>query len=158
NLDPDEPYPFDIDVAAGDIRAGAEGRLRKPFDLGHMTFKAHASGGDLADIYYLTHLALPNTPPFQLGAQIERNVNQIHVTQLVGKVGESDLRGDLAVDASLKRPTIKGSLISKQLRLKDLAASLGNEPAKPGTLEGHTEKPKPSKQGAQEAPPPVSTR
>lgn len=158
DLDPDQPYPFDIDVAAGDLRAGAEGRLRKPFDLGHVTFDAHASGGDLADVYYLTHLALPNTPPFKLAAHIERNVKQIRVTKLAGKLGESDIRGELAIDASLKRPSVKGSLISEQLRLKDLAASLGGKPAAPGTLQGKAEAAKPSRRGAQQAPPAANAR
>jgi len=158
NLDPDQPYPFDIDVAAGDIRARADGRLRKPFDLGHVAFDAHASGGDLADLYYLTHLALPNTPPFELSAHVDRNVKQVRITQLAGKVGDSDLRGELTVDASLKRPSVKGSLLSQQLRLKDLAASLGGKPTTPGTLQGAAEPPKPSKRGAQQPPPPANAR
>jgi uncharacterized protein involved in outer membrane biogenesis len=158
NLDPDQPYPFDIDVEAGEIRARADGRLRKPFDLGHVNFNVHATGGDLADLYYLTHLALPNTPPFELGAHIDRNVKQIRVSELSGKVGQSDLRGELTVDASLKRPSIKGTLVSQQLRLKDLAASLGGKPVTPGTLQGAAERKKPSRRGAQEAPPPANAR
>lgn len=158
NLDPDQPYPFHIELAAGDIRAGAEGRLRKPFDFARMSFDAHASGGDLADVYYLTHLALPNTPPFELSAHIDRDVKQIRVTELAGKLGQSDLRGELAIDASLKRPSIKGSLTSKQLRLKDLAASLGGKPTTPGTLQKVAEPPKRSRRGEQEAPPPANTR
>jgi uncharacterized protein involved in outer membrane biogenesis len=158
NLDPDQPYPFDIEVAAGDIRAGAEGRLRKPFDLAHVAFNVRAKGGDLADLYYLTHLALPNTPPFELGAHIERDAKQIRVTQLAGKVGESDLRGELGVDASRKRPTITGNLTSKQLRLKDLAASLGGKPATPGTLQGADEPQRRSRKGVQEPAPKANAR
>ena len=158
NLDPDQPYPFDINVEAGDIRASADGTLRKPFDLGRVTFNTHASGGDLADLYYLTHLALPNTPPFELGAHIERNVKVVRITQLTGKIGKSDLRGELTVDASLKRPSIKGSLVSDQLRLKDLVASLGGKPAAPAALQKVAEPPKPSRRGAQEAPPPANAR
>jgi AsmA family protein len=123
-----------------------------------MGFNVRASGGDLADLYYLTHLALPNTPPFELSAHIDRNVKQVRVTQLTGKVGKSDLRGELTVDASLKRPTIKGSLISEQLRLKDLAASLGGKPTTPGTLQGASEPAKPSRRGAQQAPPSANAR
>src|SRR6185312_15159225 len=110
-----------------------------------------ASGGDLADLYYLTQLALPNTPPFKLSASIERNVSQIHVTKIVGTVGQSDLRGDLNVDVSRKRPSISGELVSKQLRLADLAASLGGKPSAGGTLTDMATPPRPSKKGAEEA-------
>jgi uncharacterized protein involved in outer membrane biogenesis len=153
NLDPDHPYPFDMQIEAGDIRVGADGSVRKPFDLGRLQINVHASGGDLADLYYLTQLALPNTPPFKLAASIERNVSQIHVTKIEGTVGQSDLQGELHVDVSRKRPTISGELVSKQLRLADLAASLGGKPSTGGTLTDKGAAPRPSKKGAAEAAP-----
>jgi uncharacterized protein involved in outer membrane biogenesis len=154
NLDPDQPYPFDMAIEAGDIRVRSDGSMRKPFDLGRINFNVHASGGDLADLYYLTRLALPNTPAFKLSAHIDRNVSKIRVTELAGTVGQSDLRGELAVDASRKRPSVTGTLVSKQLRLSDVAASLGSKP----TTEGSLEPPKPSKRGAQQAPPAATPR
>ena len=153
NLDPDEPYPFELLVGAGDIRIDADGAVKKPFDLAQLEFNVRARGGDLADLYYLTQLALPNTPPFELSAHIERDANLIKVTKLAGKVGQSDLTGQLTVDASRKRPSISGDLQSRQLRLADLAASLGAQPKKAGSLQGEAEAPKPSSQGAKQAAP-----
>ncbi len=83
-------------------------------------------------MYYLTQLAFPNTPPFQLQASIERKGSQIRVDPLAGRVGGSDLRGGLNIDISRKRPTVRGDLLSKQLRLRDLAESLGGKPKPPG--------------------------
>jgi uncharacterized protein involved in outer membrane biogenesis len=153
NLKPDEPYPFDLAIEAGDIRIGAKGQVKKAFDLGRVKLAASASGGDLADLYHLTHLAMPNTPPFRLAANIERDVSKIHVTGLKGEVGKSDLGGDLLIDVSRKRPVITGELKSEQLRLTDLAAPLGGKPKTAGALSAQTEKPKPSKKGAEEAAP-----
>jgi uncharacterized protein involved in outer membrane biogenesis len=127
-LDPARPYPFALRIAAGDIHVESDGVVRKPFDLGRVGFMIRASGKDLANLYYLTQLALPNTPPFNLQASIERNGSQIQVDPLTGKVGDSDLRGQLNIDISHKRPTLTGELESKQLRLRDLAASLGGTP------------------------------
>jgi uncharacterized protein involved in outer membrane biogenesis len=152
NLQPDQPYPFDLEIIAGDIRIGANGRVKKPFDLGRVSLQVSASGGDLADLYHLTHLALPNTPPFRLSATIDRNVSRIRAG-LKGKVGQSDLTGNLLVDVSRKRPMITGTLDSRQLRLSDLAAPLGGKPKTAGALSAQTEKPKPSKKGAEEAAP-----
>ena len=153
NLQPDHPYPFDLAIEAGDIRVGANGQVKKPFDLARVSLAVTASGGDLADLYHLTHLAMPNTPPFKLSANIERDVAKVHVTQLRGQVGQSDLRGDLLIDISRKRPMITGHLDSNQLLLSDLAAPLGAKPKTAGALSAQTEKPKPSAKGATQSAP-----
>ncbi len=153
NLDPDKPYPFDLSIAAGDIKVAADGSVRKPFDLGRFTLDVSASGSDLADLYYLTQLALPNTPPFKIAARIERNVNKVRVTQLNGTLGQSDLTGELGVDMSRKRPSLTGNLESRQLRLADLAASLGSKPKASQAPQGKSEPARPSKKGAQEQAP-----
>jgi AsmA family protein len=157
NLQPDQPYPFDLAIEAGDIRIGAKGQVKKPFDLARVSLAASASGGDLADLYHLTHLAMPNTPPFKLAANIVRDVSKIHVTGLKGEVGRSDLSGDLLIDVSRKRPVVTGQLKSDRLRLADLAAPLGGKPKTAGTLSAQTEKAKPSKKGAEEAAPANAT-
>jgi uncharacterized protein involved in outer membrane biogenesis len=144
NLDPDDPYPFKLQVRAGDIRVESDGTVKKPFDLGKLTLNVHAKGGDMADLYYLTQLALPNTPPFELSAHVQRDVKVFKVTKIAGKIGQSDINGELTVDASRKRPAVTGDLQSRQLRLKDLAASLGSKPPTPGSLEGSSDTSKPA--------------
>jgi uncharacterized protein involved in outer membrane biogenesis len=148
NLDPDDPYPFKLRVAAGDIHVDADGRVKKPFDLGQLTLNVHAKGGDLADLYYLTQLALPNTPPFEISARIDRDGQVFKANKLAGKLGRSDISGDLKVDASRKRPSLTGKLYSRQLRFADLAAPLGGKPTTSGTLQGKGEPAKPSAEGA----------
>jgi hypothetical protein len=153
NIDPDHPYPFDIQIEAGDIRVTAAGKINKPFDLGSGSLDVTASGSDLADQYYLTQLALPNTPPYKLALHIDRDGSMIHVPKLQGTVGGSDLEGDLLVDISRKRTSISGHLKSKELSLADLAAPLGSESKAPGSPAKAGEKPKPSKKGAAEPAP-----
>src|SRR5579859_7617544 len=125
NLDPEHPYPFDLGIHAGDIEVNSDGKVLKPFDLGGMDFNVSVSGKDLAEGFYLTQLALPNTPPFKLQAHIARNDMKVAVSDIAGTIGESDLHGKLDIDASRKRPYMSGDLVSKELRMKDLAASLG---------------------------------
>jgi hypothetical protein len=153
DIDPDHPYPFDIQIEAGDIRVGAAGKINKPFDLGSGSLDVTASGSNLADQYYLTQLALPDTPPYKLALHIDRDGSMIHVSRLQGTVGGSDLGGDLLVDVSRKRPSISGHLQSKELSLADLAAPLGSEPQAPGSVAKAAEPAKPSKKGAAEPAP-----
>src|SRR5207248_6957277 len=97
NLEPDHPYPFDLAITAGDIKVDSDGRVLKPFSLAQLDFNVSLSGKDLAEGFYLTQLALPNTPPFQLHAHIARNDMRIAVTDIAGKVGDSDLQGKLEI-------------------------------------------------------------
>ena len=93
NLDPDEPYPFEMAIRAGNIRLDSTGRVIKPFDMGHVELGIDASGDDLADLYYLTQLTLPNTPPFRFKAKMRRDVDIVKVTDIDGTLGRSDLSG-----------------------------------------------------------------
>jgi AsmA family protein len=151
NMDPDHPYPFDLAIRAGDIQVASDGKVLKPFDLAGMDFEVTVSGKDLAEGFYLTQLALPNTPPFKLHAHIARNGMRIAVTDIAGTVGQSDLHGKLDVDATRKRPSLTGDLVSDQLRMADLAASVGGKEARAGkdgdTLDSKTAK----KEGTKEA-------
>jgi uncharacterized protein involved in outer membrane biogenesis len=70
-------------------------------------------------------------------------------------VGQSDLHGRLDIDASRKRPFMSGDLASNQLRMQDLAASLGGKPKGGDSLDAKaetTEAPKPAR--PEKAPPP----
>jgi AsmA family protein len=140
NLDPDHPYPYDLSVTAGDFQVVSNGKVLKPFDLGALEIDVTFRGKDLAEGFYLTQLALPNTAPFSLHAHISRRELQVAVTDIVGKVGGSDLHGKLDIDASRKRPAMTGELISDRLRMKDLAASLGGKSEGPDSLDANAPK------------------
>jgi uncharacterized protein involved in outer membrane biogenesis len=72
-VDPQHPYPFDLDIRAGEIHIASDGRVLKPFDLGGLDFDVTAAGNNLAELFYLTYLPLPNTPPFKLHAHVARH-------------------------------------------------------------------------------------
>jgi uncharacterized protein involved in outer membrane biogenesis len=73
NVDPDKPYPFDADIRAGATHITAEGAIPEPFDLGRFAVNVTASGPDLADLYELTSVTLPNTPPYRLRGRMSRD-------------------------------------------------------------------------------------
>ena len=140
NLDPEHPYPFDLAIKAGDLEVVSDGRVLKPFNLADLDFNVTLSGQDLAEGFYLTQLALPNTAPFKLHAHIARNGMRVAVTDIAGTMGQSDLHGKLDIDATRKRPYMTGELISSRLRMKDLAASLGGKPKGGNSLDAQPEK------------------
>ncbi len=141
NLDPDSPYPFEMAIRAGNISIASTGHVIKPFDMAHVQLGIDASGDDLADLYYLTHITLPNTPPFRIKANIRRDERVVKVTDIAGTLGSSDVAGALTVDMSRKRPAVSGNLVSRRLVLTDLAASLGAKAKKAGSLDPSTTAP-----------------
>ena len=130
NIQPGEPYAFDGHVRAGATRIDAKGSLNKPFDLGLFHVAATFAGPNLADLYYLTGLALPNTPPYSLSGDLSREGKTFAFHNLGGKVGDSDLHGELTVDGSGDKPYLKADLASQTLNFDDLGPLIGARPAK----------------------------
>jgi AsmA family protein len=126
-VSPEHPYSFTLALTAGENQIKADGEVLKPFDLGALELQVDARGQDLAELFYLTQVTLPNSPPFKLQAHIVRKGLQVAVTRIAGSFGQSDISGSVDIDASHKRPDVRADLVSRHLFLKDLAAVTGNQ-------------------------------
>jgi uncharacterized protein involved in outer membrane biogenesis len=134
NLDPDHPYDLDAHLTASDIKVDAHASFPKPFDLGAYTVKFEVSGNDLADVYYLTGLALPNTPRYRLAATVKHTGTVFRMDNLEGRLGSSDIEGSVAIETSRTRPKFDAQLRSNKLDIVDLAPTLGHPAAPSNTL------------------------
>ena len=136
NLAPEKPYSFEMRVTAADIKLETHVTIVKPFDLSALDAAFVVSGKDLADAYYLTGLALPNTPSYRLAASVQVSGTTFRVPDLNGRVGSSDLEGAVVVETGGVRPRLSGKLMSRSLDLIDLAPSLGQPAEAADTLSG----------------------
>jgi hypothetical protein len=125
NVDPDKPYPFDAKLSAGATRVLAKGTIAEPFNLGVFDTSLSVSGNDLADLYYLTGLAFPNTPPYRISGEFDRRNLVYDYKDFTGRVGDSDLSGQLSVETGDDKPFLSADIRSKRLDFDDLAAVLG---------------------------------
>ena len=125
NVHRDRPYPFDADIKAGATHLTAKGQVTKPFDLGLIEATLSLSGNDLNDVYHLTGLALPNTPPYRIAGHLSRKEKIYDFTGASGRIGNSDIEGRLQVDTTNKRPYLDADLTSRSLDWTDLAAIFG---------------------------------
>src|SRR5690606_31099170 len=89
---------------------------------------ATARGPDLADLFPLTGIVLPNTPPYRLHGRLVRDGLVWRIQDLGGRVGDSDLAGALSVTTGRERPFLKADLRSQSLDFDDLAAVFGGAP------------------------------
>jgi uncharacterized protein involved in outer membrane biogenesis len=128
NISPNRPYPFDARVDAGSTHLTAKGDITKPFDLGRFETQVNVSGTDLNRLYALTGLTLPNTPPYKISGHLSRKGERFDFNKLSGRIGDSDVSGDLFVLARA-RPYLEADLQSKRLDFDDLGSIFGAAPA-----------------------------
>ncbi|MGV3682140.1 MAG: AsmA family protein [Acidovorax sp.] len=122
-------YPIKIDATAGSAALSAEGILANPASLSGMDFEVMLKADSMADLYEATGLVLPSTPPFEIRGHLTGSLEPERAvwsySDFHGKVGQSDLHGDLKYTSGQPRPKLTGSMTSNQLRLADLGPSLG---------------------------------
>ena len=124
NIRRNRPYGFKATLAGASSRLVADGRIIRPFDLGRFEADLSLQGQDLADLYLLTGLTLPNTPPYRLTGGLRRERSTWTFNDFTGRVGASDLGGDVKVETA-GRLNVEADLMSRRLDLDDLTAILG---------------------------------
>jgi len=125
DVDASRRYRMDMSVSAADIALQTQFLVPHPFDLATIQAQFALSGGNLADFYYLSGLALPNSPRYDIAGTLRRDNQLFKIDDLHGKIGNSDIAGKIQVDAGSKRPKLTAQLTSRELNLADLAAPLG---------------------------------
>ena len=147
-----KPYPFDVRMVASDIHASARGVVPRPFDLTQLKVTLSLSGKDLADGYYLTGVALPNTPPYAISGDLRVVGTKYEFRNVRGTLGGSDIHGlvSMQLDAA-GSPAIDADLTSHSLNIADLGPTFGGsapsaaEEAQAQHAQGHPTKAKAEK-------------
>ncbi len=125
DADTHTPYRFALRVSAGEMSLDAQATIPKPFDLAEYEATFTLSGDNLADAYYLTNLALPNTSKYKVNGTLKHVGDKFQIDDFRGQLGSSDIVGNLSVNTAAKRPKMTAKLVSKRLNMADLASTLG---------------------------------
>lgn len=131
NVDETKPYNFSADVKAGETHAVINGAVTQPFHLDRYQANVAISGGSLADIYFLTGLVLPRTPPYRMSLSVRRDGSIYQLGNINAVLGGSDLGGNLIVDVSKDIPSLSGRVASRVLVFEDLGPMVGGGKAAP---------------------------
>ncbi|MBO1017195.1 AsmA family protein [Achromobacter sp. SD115] len=128
--DASQPFPVQADVAIGGTRASVAGTLTDPVNLGALDLRLKLSGASMAQLYPLTGVTLPDTPPYSTDGHLVAKLRNpggavFDYKGFNGKVGNSDLHGDISFALGMPRPKLTGKLSSKQLRMEDLGPLIG---------------------------------
>ncbi|MEX2615445.1 MAG: AsmA family protein [Alphaproteobacteria bacterium] len=133
--DEDVPYHLTASVAAGDTSLEADVTLTAGFKSWDTIAGIHLKGPDLAQLFPITGISLPNTPPYELKGRLALTDKLLRFTALQGQVGDSDVAGDVDINLRGERPVVVADLASDRLDVVDLRAIIG---AGPETAEGET--------------------
>jgi hypothetical protein len=128
NIKRNQPYGFKAELSGVGTTLVADGSITRPFDLGQFNATLSLRGRDLADIYLLTGITTPNTPPYRLSGKLTRDDTVFTFNDFSGRVGSSDLSGDLKVYRTGDRRQVEAQLYSRLLDIDDLASVLGGTP------------------------------
>lgn len=125
-----QPFPVQIDVQVGDTRASVAGTVTDPQNLGALDLRLKLSGSSLGNLYPLTGVTLPDSPAYSTDGRLIAKLHDagganFRYEGFNGKIGNSDIHGDLGFVASQPRPKLTGALVSNQLLFTDLAPLIG---------------------------------
>lgn len=133
--DPSRPYWLDLALDAADTSLAVEGQIARPLEAQGLDLNLAIEGPNPAGLTPLIDFPLPELPPYSIEGHLTRQGETITLTDFSGRVGDSDLSGDIQVDLGGERLTIDATLVSEQLDFDDLAGLIG---APPGTDPGDT--------------------
>lgn len=137
--DASKPYPVDLRVANGPTKMSLRGTLTDPLAFKGANLKLELSGPDMALLFPLTGIPIPETPAYRIAGDLDYNDRKIKFSHFSGTVGRSDLNGEIDVDPTGDKPVVDANLVSHKVDLTDLGGFIGTTPGRAGSTPQSTE-------------------
>ena len=125
------PYPVDLHLENGPSHVEIKGALLDPTSFGGANIRLDLAGTNMALLTPLVGFALPQTKPFALSGDLDYAAQRIRFTEIRGRIGNSDLAGEISSDPGPTRQQVTANLDSNRVDLEDFAGLLGTNPAGP---------------------------
>lgn len=132
---PDDDAPAQVSARAvmGKTTASAEGHFSQ-MSLEGMDIELTVAGDDMSSINQLG-INLPATPPYKLHGRLTYSGDTWNFSPFEGRIGDSDIRGELAYSVREPRPLLSANIDAELLDFDDLGPMVG---APPKTRAGET--------------------
>lgn len=127
--DSTKEYPLRLKLVMGPTNIDVNGTFKDPIKLTGINASLKVKGHNMADLFYLTAIPLPPTPPYSLEGQLTKTGGVWGYQNFKGKVGGSDLSGQLSYDTSGERGFLKANLVSNLMDSADLGGFIGLSPS-----------------------------
>jgi uncharacterized protein involved in outer membrane biogenesis len=125
-----KPFPVRADIDVGATEIALTGTITDPTSPDALDMRLWISGPNLADLYAIAGVALPQTPPYatvgRLSGHFHPRRSMLRYEDFTARVGGSDLAGTLTYRSDDdQRPSLTGEVNSTLLQFRDLAAVVG---------------------------------
>ena len=108
-------WPLAGTADLGNLYLKVNGELDLPLDGENFSGKALVKGKALKDLDLMLPTSLPNLGPFEVSATVADSEKGFHVTELNGRLQESEIQGKLLVTLKGPRPRIEGEFTSERI-------------------------------------------
>ncbi|WP_328805720.1 AsmA family protein [Sabulicella rubraurantiaca] len=132
-LQEDRPWPITLQLANGPTQLSLEGTLRDPLALAGADLRLNLQGPDMALLEKLTGVPTPPTTNYEVTGRLDYAEGRFRFTEIVGRVGQSDISGHITVGQAGERTDVEGALHSRRVDLADLGGLIGEEPGRRST-------------------------
>jgi len=122
------PFPLEINAAAGQTRLKAAGTVAELAGLDGIDAKFDLKGQTLGALFPLLGIALPQTSPYALSGDLSKRGKLWQVAGLKGRLGLSDIAGEMRFDQAGELPHLAGELRSRVMDMDDLGPLIGLPP------------------------------
>lgn len=122
------PFPLEISAAAGQTQLKATGTVARLAGLDGIDAKFEIKGQTLGALFPLLGIALPQTSPYIVSGKLDKRGKLWEATSLKGRLGLSDIAGDMRFDQAGKLPHLAGDLRSRVMDMDDLGPLIGLPP------------------------------
>ncbi|MDB5874708.1 MAG: hypothetical protein JWQ07_4150 [Ramlibacter sp.] len=119
------PFPVDMAAAAGHTTLRANGSVASLATFDGASVAVNLQGHDLAELYKLVGVVLPATPRYSVRGNLSKQGEVWTMRQINGKLGNTDLSGELSFDREHEVPVLTGKVRSNSLDFDDLAPLVG---------------------------------
>lgn len=126
-----DPFSLVFHARAGNTQAWFDGSI-VPNAPDNVRGFIKVQGQDMAQLYPLLPAPVPWTPPYSLQGDVAHLSDRWKVSNLTGKVGQSDVAGTMEILTETPRRKLMADLVSTRLDYRDLGGFVGLPPGRPG--------------------------
>lgn len=126
--DAQQPYPVDLHLANGATHVALAGTMQDVLAFAGADLRLDLAGEDMANLYPLTGIPIPTTPPYRVRGQLAYTDGKVRFDHIDGTVGHSDLEGSITEAPGQPRPDVTMELSSRRVDLTDLGGFIGAKP------------------------------
>jgi len=127
--EPQDPFALEMSLGIAQTQSQIDGEFLWPLELKGFDIDLTVAGPNPRRLYPLTGISLPDLPPYRINGRLSLEDRVWQFEDFEGRVGDSDVRGDIYLDVSGERPFMRFNLVSDQTDFDDLAGLVGAAPA-----------------------------